>query len=259
MAPIKFEENIKEKLEKRTLAPSAEGWSTLSNRLDADDKTSKNAMFWWLSIAAGIIIMVAVSISFFNKGESEHVLPAVVEDNVLEHKKRDNIKAIQLSLEIEDSKAYSNKNESAPATNKSKITDYKKGTKKSPKTETILVNNKGENIKNNSPGKVEELSRELIKVPMELILKNAVADALVEFKTETSTSVTDREIDSLLKLARKDLFKDKLKKEVTKTVDANVLLKSVEEDMGQSFRTKVFHALKDGYETVKTAVVARNN
>jgi hypothetical protein len=259
MAPIKFEEHIKDKLEKRTLAPSAEGWSTLSNRLDADHKTSKNAIFWWLSIAASIIIMVAVSVSFFNKGEAEHVLPAVVEDNVLEHKKRDNIKAIQLSLEIEDTKAYSNKNESAPATNKSQIIDYKKGTKKSPKTETILVKNKGENIKNNSPGKVEELSKELIVAPMELIIKNAVADALVEFKSETSTSVTDQEIDSLLKLATKERFKNKLKKEVSKTVDANILLKSVEEDMGQSFRTKVFHALKNGYETVKTAVVDRNN
>ena len=42
MAPIKFEENIKDKLEKRTLTPSSESWSKLSERLDAEDNSSKN-------------------------------------------------------------------------------------------------------------------------------------------------------------------------------------------------------------------------
>ena len=60
-------------------------------------------------------------------------------------------------------------------------------------------------------------------------------------------------------MASKELFKDKLQKEAFKTVDASALLLSVEEDMGQSFRSKVFDALKGGYETVKTAVAERNN
>jgi hypothetical protein len=89
-------------------------------------------------------------------------------------------------------------------------------------------------------------------------LKNAVTDALKEIKSETA-SVTDRETDSLLKIASKELFKDKLQKETSKTVDANALLMSVEDDMGQSFRSKVFEALTESYKTVKTAVAERNN
>ena len=34
---------------------------------------------------------------------------------------------------------------------------------------------------------------------------------------------------------------------------------SVEDDMGQSFRSKVFEALTESYKTVKTAVAERNN
>jgi hypothetical protein len=88
-------------------------------------------------------------------------------------------------------------------------------------------------------------------------LKNAVAEALKNSKIESVSSI-DKEVDSLLKLASKELFKEKLKKETFKTVDASSLLISVEDEMGQSFRSKVFEALKDSYETVKTVVAERN-
>ena len=38
-----------------------------------------------------------------------------------------------------------------------------------------------------------------------------------------------------------------------------MLLETVEDEMGQSYRGKVFEALKESYKTVKTAVVNRNN
>ena len=41
MAPIKFEEQLKDKLEKRTMSPSAESWAKLSDRLDAEDQKNK--------------------------------------------------------------------------------------------------------------------------------------------------------------------------------------------------------------------------
>ncbi len=89
MAPIKFEENIKDKLEKRTLTPSSESWSKLSDRLDAEDNKSKKPIYWWLSIAAGLLIMIAISVQFFNTDESESTLPQVVEENVIEEQLND--------------------------------------------------------------------------------------------------------------------------------------------------------------------------
>lgn len=89
-------------------------------------------------------------------------------------------------------------------------------------------------------------------------IDNAVAETLKGIK-DTNITVTDREVDSLLKLASKEIFKEQLQKETSKTVDAESLLMSVEDEMGQSFRTKVFEALKESYETVRTAVAERNN
>ena len=83
MAPIKFEEKIKDKLEKRTLSPSSEAWSKLSDRLDEDEKKSKKPIFWYLSIAAGLLVMMAVSIQFFNNKDSQEILPQIVKEDVI--------------------------------------------------------------------------------------------------------------------------------------------------------------------------------
>ena len=71
--------------------------------------------------------------------------------------------------------------------------------------------------------------------------------------------VTEDEIDALLNEAEKAIFKEKIKSANTQTVDADALLQDVEADLQQSFRDRVFEALKTSYETVKTAVAERNN
>ena len=45
MAPIKFEENIKDKLDKRTIQPSTEAWVKLSSRLDAQEQNTSKSRF----------------------------------------------------------------------------------------------------------------------------------------------------------------------------------------------------------------------
>jgi guanylate kinase len=76
---------------------------------------------------------------------------------------------------------------------------------------------------------------------------------------QENKAVSNEEIETLLAAAQKEITMQKLYDEVTNTVDANVLLQSVEDDLEQSFRDKVFSAIKSGYETVKTAVAERNN
>jgi len=258
MAPIKFEEQLKDRLEKRTLSPCADGWSKLSERLEVDEKKSKNPLFWWLSIAAGLIIMIAIAVQGFSKSDREEVLPQVVEEQIeeeqLKNKNLINTKSIELAIEnetIEDEK------ESSERIKEPQIIDYKKVALKKNKAKTELADRTDLYIKNDESKNGEELNNELPVVTKESMMKDAVTDALNDLKSENT--VTDREIDSLLKQASKELFKDKLQKETSKIVDANALLLSVEEDMGQSFRSVVFDALKGGYKTVKTAVAERNN
>ncbi|WP_400074749.1 hypothetical protein [Winogradskyella sp. R77965] len=261
MAPIKFEENIKDKLEKRTLSPSSEGWSKLSERLDADEKKSRNPIFWWLSIAAGLIIMIAVSAHFFKSSNAEDTQQKMVNDEPkveqLENKapNLNETKSIELASEediVED------ENESLPSIDEPQILDYKKVINNKVKSKNQLAENITSDTENSASKKQEELNKDVQNITNDAIMKEAVADALNNLKSE-NTTVTDREIDSLLKLASKELFKEKLQKEPSKTVDANALLMSVEDEMGQSFRSKVFEALTESYKTVKTAVADRNN
>jgi len=55
MAPIKFEDKLKDKLESRSLQPSEDAWNTLANKLDKEEEKNNNTRFWWLGIAASII------------------------------------------------------------------------------------------------------------------------------------------------------------------------------------------------------------
>ncbi|BAO74932.1 hypothetical protein [Winogradskyella sp. PG-2] len=261
MAPIKFEEHLKDKLEKRSLSPSAEGWSKLSERLDADQKKSRNLIYWWLSIAAGLIIMIAVSVQFFNNEGSEEIIQQVVEEVQREFQKEKETQNINIKetteLAIED-ESNEHLKDDAPIINKPRIIEYKKVTEKRPKSMIQIAENNKSTIKTAIPNKEDLLKEDLSVNSGKLIIEDAVATAIKQLKSDDN-SVTDREIDSLLKVASKELFKNKLQKESSKTVDADALLLSVQEDMGQSFRTKVFEALKESYETVKTKVAERNN
>jgi len=261
MAPIKVEERLKDKLEKRTLTPSSESWSKLSDRLDADDKKSRNPIFWWLGIAAGLIILIAVSIQFFNNDDVQEMLPIIVEEQVkeepLESEKQNLNETEPIELAIEND-VLEYKKEDDFSVEEPQVINDKKMTHKKMKSKTQLADNNSPTIESNTSIQKEELKKEVQIVNDKSLIKEAIASTLNESKTK-NTSVTDKEIDLLLKVANKELFKDKLQNETTTTVDANALLMSVEDDMGQSFRTKVFDALKESYETVKTAVAQRNN
>lgn len=269
MAPIKFEENIKDKLEKRTLSPSSQGWSKLNDRLDADEKNSKNPIFWWLSIAAGLLIMIAVSVQFFNSDESDQFMPEVVEENI----ESDTNRSLRLEEKLEKNELKPKENKSIelvnqddrveeevkalPTTNELKIIDYKKVTNSKANKTIKLAEKKDLKEAENLLTNIEKINTKQVLIDEELLNK-ALSTAMQDLKSEHS-GVSDVEIDSLLKLASKALIKEKLNIETTKTVNAILLLESVEDEMGQSYRGKVFEALKESYKTVKTAVANRNN
>ncbi len=258
MAPIRFEEQLKDKLEKRSLQPSADGWAKLSKRLDTEEKKSKSPWFWWMGIAAGIIILIAVAAQFFNSKVEEEITPQIVKENVIEqseepiHPNLNKVNPTELVIEDEQTE-----NEVDHSTIDNPIENINKKSVINEKVKMQLAS--ADDIENKKVEDSNEQNKELQSLIEEATInRNAVATAINEFKSENA-AVTDREVDSLLKLASKELFKDKLKKETSKAVDASSLLLEVEEELGQSFRTKVYEALKESYETVKTAVAERNN
>ena len=75
---------------------------------------------------------------------------------------------------------------------------------------------------------------------------------------EQYSTVTDAEVDSLLKRAQQEILREKIFK-TDKSVDALALLTEVEGELNQSFRDQIFNSLKASFIKVRTAVAARNN
>ena len=75
MSPIKFEENIKEELEKRTISVSGDAWDKLSNRLETS-QNSKKKSFWWIGIAASAVIGLWIAVEVVNT--QNVVAPSIV-------------------------------------------------------------------------------------------------------------------------------------------------------------------------------------
>jgi hypothetical protein len=107
------------------------------------------------------------------------------------------------------------------------------------KENTLIVKN------NKEPHEVNE---------EEKFINSKVEEVVAQIK-KSSKSITDEEINALLNKAQKDIHSKKLI--FSNKVDAIKLLSVVEDELETNFRDRVFEALGDGYEKVRTAVVNR--
>ena len=258
MAPIKFEDKLKDKLENRSLQPSNDAWNSLADRLDKEDEKNGNTKFWWLGIAATILGVLLVTTQFYKNEINTKDLPTVVETNskiqnedeiAIEHiisdldEKEEGVEAIN---QIE--------NVSIPNTT---VNNTQQSIKKEKSVVKSNISQDAVASLNEAKSKLEEQVPVKVLTPEELKIIDVVAE-IKKLNTDDS-SVTNKEIDSLLKQAQREILKQKIYDETTKTVNADALLQDVEVELEQSFRDKVFEALKSGYGSVKTAVAERRN
>lgn len=254
MAPSKFDKDIKQKVEKRTIQPSDKAWERLSQRLDVEDHKESNKTYWWL-IAASVVGILFIGMEFFNKNEQGTVTPKVVdtpkiieEHTALEKEPDQTLPEVQeVTQEVAITKKKAIKKENIPVE----------------KTEINIEGGATELVNNTVLPKKEDVDIESEKVlskalPFEEQKIQEVVAQVQELK-ENKGQVTEAEIEALLQQAQQEIALKKLYDESTGVVDANVLLQEVEEDLDRSFRTKVFEALKESYGTVKSAVASRND
>ena len=85
MAPIKFEEHIKEQLEERRLKPSAAAWERISGQLDLQQGKKKSKHVLLMAIAASFIIGVGITAALLrDKSTTNDTLVEVSETQDLE-------------------------------------------------------------------------------------------------------------------------------------------------------------------------------
>lgn len=258
MAPIKFEDNIKDKLDKRTLKPSNQAWNRLSERLDNEDKKNSKKPYLWLGLAASIIGIVFIVSQFLMNETGVTNKPIIVDAPQVNQV--DKTTTIAIENEKTNKKTLDNTPSKIEKLNPEKVEIQKKLVGITKIQEYTVVDNAPVIVS-------KKTNKQLIRTP-ELPKKalsfeeQKVQDvvAKVENLKLNNKIVTDADINALLEAAQKDIIRNRLYNETTGVVDANALLKDVEAELDQSsFRSKVFEALKLSYNSVKTVVAQRND
>lgn len=259
MAPIKFEEQFKNELEKRRIEPSKMAWDRLEKRLDAEEEQPRKKGYWGLGLAASFVGLLLVVSFLMKKDDATITEPIIVDtpeqvptketgsDNLVEDDFNAKISNEEVVLETEEIKE-----QSAPIQNQV-IKE---------KTKIINQSNVEEAIvEQRIPEAQEEILLEKQKEVIGSVEEQKAQEVVAKIKAleSANASVSEEEIEALLSAAQKELSFDKAFDEATNTVDADALLKGVEEDLEESFRARVFKLLRTGYEDVKTAVAERNN
>lgn len=264
MAPMKFENNIKDKLEERKLMPSDNAWERLEERLDNNTNKRTKKGFWWLGIAASFIGMLIVVTVFLNKNEDSELPKQIVDiedTNVLDvENTSENKKTIlqgktltDVTDELENKTLETiNEIEKTPEFKKELNLKQKEIITEEIKNITITQTKAEDKI---DVDKVKET--EVLTIEQQQI--NAVVAEINKLDKTSNTLNINSEVDALLQEAQKEIAFNKLYNQAIKTVDADGLLQDVEGDLQKSFRNKVFKALVEGYKDVRTAVVNRNN
>ena len=262
MAPIKFDDNIKEKLEKRVLTPSPTAWDSLSERLDNAEKGNNKRNLWWMGMAASIVGIILVVTIMLNQSD-EQLTPTLVDVETPPISEDSTTKDVMKTLmEIPTEKASKAEviqtETRSPSVDDVEVVDEPKTNNKVTKDPLIKAFNvhvvasiEEQNTKEEALNSIQNLDAESLKV-MEVV-------AEIKSMTDSGYQVSEEELHQLLKQAEQELLKDKLYNDTTKMVDAEALLQDVEEDLEHSFRAKVFDALKNGFDSVRNAVANRNN
>jgi hypothetical protein len=240
MAPNKIDRQFKTELEARELQPSSQAWDKLSAQLDAHQNNKKRVFLQWLSVAALLILALSVGGAFIFKNLNPAELPAIVDmptDN-FNPTQEINLKSISENVDINDTSSNT----------ENEVKEIIATQEKQPIPTKIKTTQIAENT---------ETSIELSQSFEDKKVTEVVA-AIAEIQNQ-SNQVTEQEIELLLKEAQRDILLNDIYNEQTKKVDASALLAQVEGELNQSFRDKVFEALKSSFITVKTAVADRKN
>ncbi|MBJ7880265.1 hypothetical protein [Gelidibacter salicanalis] len=252
MKQVKWEDNIKQVLEKRVMTPSDASWGALSERLDASEKHSIKPMFWWIGIAASVTTLLFITTLFFNGNTPDLQNQIVVETQ--EQVDEQSLKMEQAPQEHQ----LVERNEKSDTAAQVEKNDVTKQPIKSQDIITSAKQQRTEIVKNNQ---VAPVSPMVPNSEMETLENIKITEIVAQIQDLTSKgeTVTDADIEALLVKAQKEMNYQSAIRESNYAVDANALLRDVETDLQESFRNKIFEALKNSYETLRTAVAERHN
>ncbi len=265
MAPLKFEEDIKEKLEERVIKPSVSSWEQLAERLDdvPSQQSKKKAIFRYMAIAAcftGILILSTVYTIDKEKQNHIDIVESVEENEEIKQEETTRpleiIPTEQIAIQKELEASIASKTiKTSKREEKEKSNKLSKSQRKVEKKSIVEAIAHEEN---KAIHKVEKPINKELPVPVEDAIIAHVNEVVAQITAlqQQQKDVTEEEIDALLLKAQRDITT--IQYEKADTVDAMALLLDVETELDETFKQRVFEALKAGLKRVKTAVAEKD-
>ncbi|MGK4567018.1 hypothetical protein [Flavobacterium sp. 3HN19-14] len=233
MEPNKFEKNIKQQLEQRTIEPSPIAWDRLDAMLTVAEEKKAKRGYGWLYIAASFLGFILIGTIFFS--QTEEVIDKsngiVIEDKA------------PLNTSVETIEMPENVNPKSENTNIA-VTEK----------ESIKI------IKNHhyqSKSVIKE-ALPVIENNQNQIAQNQSSVSINNQKTEQNGNIktNSNNADELIAAVEK---KETAKSRPTVKVDANYLLSEVDGDQPDlSFTERVLVKANKNYKSIKTAIANRN-
>jgi hypothetical protein len=226
-----FENQIKEKLENRSITPSNQVWSKLNEMLPVSEEPKRN--YKWMFLAASCIGFISTAI-FFQRQPDELVdadKPKILIGNKIAPRTENALsKSNGLGI-ISDVK----NSEKEIVKFESKI-NHKKN------NDLLVLENNG--VKNNSKSILEDV-----------ILNGTQNPIVFKEQTQNSSQLIAHESNSLNEIAQKNELDTKSNQI---RVNVNSLLSQVENELNLTFRQKVIIKIAKNYKATKEILVARN-
>lgn len=226
MEPNKFENEIRNQLNQRTIQPSENSWDRLDAMLTVAEHKSKRS-YKWIYIAASFVGFTLIGFFLFNQQKNEALI--IPEKNVVIEEKQPSeiIKKSEVSSESITLKTNQTR---AVATIAYDVKVRKSLTEIDPKKDQVLdlaIANTQENVV-----EVPTNLQTSIKINPETLLANVEKGETLTIKSQSSSTLK---------------------------VDPNSLLSSVEKEVDESFRDKAIQTLNKNYKSVKSLLANRNN
>ena len=225
MEPNKIEKQIKESMKNRAIQPSPEAWDRLDSMLTISEKKSK-PNYNWITIAATLIGFSIVGIVLMNTYKS------------FQPNERNNpiVKETILPIEIEENKLE--------LEGEVIMTDLKPLVQSSSKIEKIKVKTTRINPKE------------------EAFLDLKVEEQVVLIPNTTPKANQNKYVNALALLAEIESKEVPIiEKKVNPTkiiIDPQTLLSEAEQEVNESFRTKVIQSINKNYNSIKSTLANRN-
>ncbi|MET0759774.1 MAG: hypothetical protein ABWZ56_05110 [Flavobacterium sp.] len=224
------EQQIKEKLNNRTIQPSNQAWDRLDAMLTVAENEKSKRKYNWLYIAASFLGFMLIGTIFLSQNEeiSDIEQSVVIENKVIEESPATSI--VEKASLITPTQTIS---ESAIASKSNK---------------TVL---KTEKLKTKKEAIIYALSNN----------QNPKENAIINQKTEQKISLpksNDADVDKLLAIVDKVLETENPIKKSTIKINASKLLSQVDGELELSFREKVIKTAGKNYRTVKESLASRN-